>query len=189
MPIVAAFATSHAYAFQEPETWDQRRERSKANVARRSRQARRPTRALALAETLEDNRTRYARIRGAHEEIRRRLKALKADAVILIGDDQAENFTADNMPQLLVYTGGDYVADDWDRKHTATVSEPSARSRERPGRGLHGRGLRRGVGERVRRTASSCRTRIPSPSSISSAKRPAGGAALRERGASTVADA
>jgi hypothetical protein len=25
------------------------------------------------------------------------------------------------MPQLLVYTGGDYVADDWDRKYTATI--------------------------------------------------------------------
>ena len=120
MPIIAAFATSHAYAFQEPETWDQRRERSKANVARKTGKPATDT-ALALAETLEDNRTRYARIRGAHDEIRRRLKALKADAVILIGDDQAENFTADNMPQLLVYTGGDYVADDWDRKRSTTT--------------------------------------------------------------------
>jgi hypothetical protein len=32
MPIVAAFATSHAYTFQEPETWDQRRERSSSPV-------------------------------------------------------------------------------------------------------------------------------------------------------------
>ena len=36
MAIVAAFATSHAYTFQEPETWDQRRERSKTNVARKA---------------------------------------------------------------------------------------------------------------------------------------------------------
>ena len=36
MPVVAAFATSHAYTFQEPETWDLRRERSKANVARKA---------------------------------------------------------------------------------------------------------------------------------------------------------
>ena len=121
MPIVAAFATSHAYAFQEPETWDQRRERSKSNVARKTGRPASDT-ALALAETPADNRERYGRIRGAHEEIRRRLKALKADAVILIGDDQAENFTADNMPQLLVYTGGDYIADDWDRKRSAPVS-------------------------------------------------------------------
>jgi hypothetical protein len=120
MPIVAAFATSHAYAFQEPDTWDRRRERSKSNVARKTGRPASDT-ALALAETLQDNRERYARIRGAHDEIRRRLMALKADAVILIGDDQAENFTADNMPQLLVYTGGDYIADDWDRRRSATV--------------------------------------------------------------------
>jgi Catalytic LigB subunit of aromatic ring-opening dioxygenase len=120
MPIVSAFATSHAYTFQEPETWDQRRERSKANVARKTGRLAGDTRE-AKAETLEDNRKRYAPIREAHAKIRERLKSARADAVLLIGDDQAENFTADNMPQLLVYTGGDYVADDWDRKHTATV--------------------------------------------------------------------
>ena len=36
MPLICAFATSHAYTFQEPETWDKRRERSKANVARKA---------------------------------------------------------------------------------------------------------------------------------------------------------
>ena len=124
MPIVAAFATSHAYTFQEPETWDKRRERSKANVARKTGRPATDTRE-AQAETLEDNRKRYAPIRDAHEKIRKKLIEAKADALILIGDDQAENFTADNMPQLLVYTGGDYVTDDWDRKHTAkTANHP-----------------------------------------------------------------
>ena len=121
MPIVSAFATSHAYTFQEPETWDKRRERSKANVARKAGRPATDTRE-AQAETLEDNRKRYAPIRDAHGRIRRKIIEAKADALILIGDDQAENFTADNMPQLLVYTGGDYVADDWDRTHSATVA-------------------------------------------------------------------
>ena len=120
MPIVSAFATSHAYTFQEPETWDARRERSKANVARKAGRIASDTPG-ALAETLEDNRKRYAPIREAHAKIRKRLKEARADAVLLVGDDQAENFTADNMPQLLVYTGGDYLADDWDRKHNATI--------------------------------------------------------------------
>ena len=120
MPLVAAFATSHAYTFQEPETWDKRRERSKANVAKKAGRLA-PDTAEAKAETLEDNRARYAAIREAHAKIRANIKRARADAVLLIGDDQAENFTADNMPQLLVYTGGDYVADDWDRKHTATI--------------------------------------------------------------------
>src|SRR5262245_12489349 len=121
MPVVAAFATSHAYTFQEPETWDARRERSKANVARKAGRLADATKE-AKAESLEDNRRRYAPIREAHAKIREKLKRAKADAVLLIGDDQAENFTADNMPQLLVYTGGDYIADDWDRKRAATVA-------------------------------------------------------------------
>ena len=121
MPIVAAFATSHAYTFQEPETWDQRRERSKANVARKAGRPAVDT-AEARHETLDDNHARYANIRTGHQQIRERLARARADAVLLIGDDQAENFTEDNMPQLLVYTGGDYLADDWDRKRSATLS-------------------------------------------------------------------
>jgi hypothetical protein len=121
MPVVGAFATSHAYTFQEPETWDTRRERSKSNVSKKTGRPASDT-AQAQAETLEDNRRRYAPIRDAHGKIRERLAAANADAVLLIGDDQAENFTADNMPQLLVYTGEDYIADDWDRKHTARIS-------------------------------------------------------------------
>jgi aromatic ring-opening dioxygenase catalytic subunit (LigB family) len=121
MPIVAAFATSHAYTFQEPETWDTRRERSRANVAKQAGRLA-PDTAAARAETLEDNLRRYAAIRGAHQKIRERLARSRADAVLLIGDDQLENFGTEAMPQLLVYTGGDYVADDWDRKRSATVA-------------------------------------------------------------------
>jgi aromatic ring-opening dioxygenase catalytic subunit (LigB family) len=121
MPIVAAFATSHAYTFQEPETWDKRRERSKASVAKKAGRPASDTRE-ASAETLADNRKRYGAIRDAHARIREHLKRARADAVVLIGDDQGENFKRDNMPQLLVYTGGDYIADDWDRKLAATVA-------------------------------------------------------------------
>ncbi len=121
MPIVAAFATSHAYTFQEPETWDARRTRSKTNVAKKAGRLADDT-PQAKAETLEDNRERYARIRSAHERIREGLKSLKADAVILIGDDQTENYGVENIPQFLIYTGGDYTADDWDRKHSATIA-------------------------------------------------------------------
>src|SRR6266496_2628963 len=121
MPIVAAFATSHAYTFQEPETWDARRARSKANVAKKAGRLADDT-PQAKAETLDDNRARYAPIRAAHESIRKKLNALNADAVLLIGDDQTENFTAENIPQFLIYIGGDYLADDWDRKHSASIA-------------------------------------------------------------------
>jgi 2,3-dihydroxyphenylpropionate 1,2-dioxygenase len=49
------------------------------------------------------------------------LKELRPDAVLLIGDDQTENFGTENIPQFLIYTGGDYLADDWDRKHSSTI--------------------------------------------------------------------
>ena len=127
--IAGAFATSHAYTFQEPETWDVRRERSKTNVARKAGKPASDT-PQAQAETLEDNRRRYAPIREAHQKIREKLKAARADAVLLIGDDQAENFTADNMPQLLIYTGEEYVADDWDRKHSARIANHAAVARK-----------------------------------------------------------
>jgi aromatic ring-opening dioxygenase catalytic subunit (LigB family) len=121
VPIVGAFATSHAYTFQEPETWDARRTRSKTNVAKKTGRLAEDTRE-AQAETLEDNRSRYAHIRAAHERIRQGLADLEPDAVLLIGDDQTENFGADNTPQFLIYTGGDYTADDWDRKHAAAIA-------------------------------------------------------------------
>ena len=121
MPIVAAFATSHAYAFQPPDTWDKRRERSKANVAKKTGTPAFDT-PEAQAETLEDAKTRFAHITDAHQHIRDRLAALRPDAVVLIGDDQSENYSVEAMPQLLIYTGADYEADDWDRKHTARIN-------------------------------------------------------------------
>lgn len=98
--IVGAFATSHAYTFQEPETRDQRRTRSKANVAKKAGPLADDT-PQAKAETLEDNREPLA--------------ALQADAVLLIGDDQTENLGAENTPQFLIYTG----------QHTATIRNDS----------------------------------------------------------------
>ncbi|HUQ74352.1 MAG TPA: hypothetical protein VM183_06465, partial [Burkholderiales bacterium] len=122
MAIVGAFATSHAYTFQEPETWDKRRLRSRTNVAGKNAGRLAEDTAEAQAETLEDNRERYAPIREAHEKIRAKLEQLKPDAVLLIGDDQTENYTTENIPQFLIYTGDDYLADDWDRKHSATIA-------------------------------------------------------------------
>lgn len=122
MPLVAAFATSHAYTFEDPENWDRRRERSKANVAKKNAGRLATDTAEARAETLADNIARYAHIREGHERIREHLSRARADAVLMIGDDQDENFHADNRPQLLVYTGRDFVAQDWDRKKSATIA-------------------------------------------------------------------
>jgi len=122
MPLVAAFATSHAYTFEDPENWDRRRERSKANVAKKNAGRLAADTAQATAETLADNLARYAHIREGHAKIRERLPRARADAVLVIGDDQDENFHSDNRPQLLVYTGREFVAEDWDKKNSATIA-------------------------------------------------------------------
>jgi hypothetical protein len=67
MPVVGAFTTSHAYTFQERETWDQRRVRAWTNVAKKAGRLAEDT-AQAQAEMLEDNRTRYPPIRDAREK-------------------------------------------------------------------------------------------------------------------------
>ena len=120
MPLVCAFATSHAYTFQEPETWDARRARSKANVERKAGRPAADT-AEARAESLEDNRARYAHIRDAHRSIRERLKHA-APTRSSWSATTRPRISPRQLPQLLVYTGGDYVADDWDRKQTAQIA-------------------------------------------------------------------
>ncbi len=39
-------------------------------------------------------------------------KIIKPDALILIGDDQNENFKEDNLPQIAIYLGEQFIAMD-----------------------------------------------------------------------------
>jgi hypothetical protein len=109
--ITGYFATSHAYAFLEPDVWDARRERSRANYQRiyGKMPAARPEMA---AESPADNQARYAAIRRGHDLVRTRLAELKPDVVVLIGDDQDENYTEANLPQFSVFVGDQFVAAD-----------------------------------------------------------------------------
>jgi aromatic ring-opening dioxygenase catalytic subunit (LigB family) len=107
--LVAAALSSHAYTFQEPETWAGRRERTRGNYERRYGSPR----ALAVeveGESEADNVVRYARIRDGLETVRRRFAELDVDTVVVIGDDQNENFRKNNLPQLCVYTGPGFSA-------------------------------------------------------------------------------
>jgi aromatic ring-opening dioxygenase catalytic subunit (LigB family) len=63
-----------------------------------------------LAELGEDNglgadRQNQARIVNAFRVLHDRLHAWSPDVVVVIGDDQAENFLADNLPVFALYTG------------------------------------------------------------------------------------
>src|SRR5262245_62259948 len=61
------------------------------------------------AESMEDVQTRYARVRNGLFELKTIIGESKPDALIVIGDDQNENFTAQNVPQFAIYTGAEAI--------------------------------------------------------------------------------
>jgi protocatechuate 4,5-dioxygenase, beta chain len=102
--IVAAALSSHAYTFQEPETWDARRARTLENYRRRFGVDRAPAAEISTA-TLADDAVRYETIRATMADIRDTLRALRVETIVVIGDDQNENFREGNLPQFAVFTG------------------------------------------------------------------------------------
>jgi len=61
------------------------------------------------AESMDDVQTRYGHVRDGLLELKRIIGESKPDALIVIGDDQNENFTAQNVPQFAIYIGADAV--------------------------------------------------------------------------------
>jgi aromatic ring-opening dioxygenase LigB subunit len=122
--IVAGMLSSHAYAFVEPDAWDARRtERTRRNYARKFGSVP-PERPEIAAETLDGNRARYATLRAGFDDVRRRLADLRADTVVLIGNDQDENFTPQAYPQFAVYTGAEFVVKSRTSGAGASSGEP-----------------------------------------------------------------
>lgn len=117
--IVGAVATSHAFAFMEPHLWDDFRAKNRASYAKRYGQEAPIEPGIAL-ETAQNVEPRYERLRKAFAALRAQIVETRPDALIVIGDDQNENLTSANMPQLAIYTGGDF-----------TLNRRGARSRAR----------------------------------------------------------
>ena len=104
--IIAGMASSHAYALVEPTGWDVMRGRTRARY--KARYGVEPKLHPNIAAESPDVRERgYRPIREALEFFRRQMQEARPDALILVGDDQDENFTEDNLPQIAVYTGGE----------------------------------------------------------------------------------
>ena len=101
--IVAGMATSHAFALLDPVEWDDFRAKNRESF--RSRTGMNPPPHPGIErESLADNQSRYARVRAAHQALRRQLADERPDAIVLIGDDQNENFIS-AIPQLALFTG------------------------------------------------------------------------------------
>ena len=56
---------------------------------------------------LTQDRINQGRITSAFQVLRDRLHAFRPDAVIVVGDDQAENFQRENLPTFCLYTGSE----------------------------------------------------------------------------------
>ncbi|MPZ15486.1 MAG: extradiol ring-cleavage dioxygenase [Chloroflexi bacterium] len=106
--LVAGMASSHAFALQEPSSWDEHRLRNRQMYARRYGTLP-PEQPGVAEETDDENHRRYERIRDAFGFLRRKLEEMRPDALIFIGDDQNENFT-DQVPQIAIYLGEDFLA-------------------------------------------------------------------------------
>lgn len=107
--IVGAILTTHAYTFVDPNLWEERRaRRTRPNYAKQYGDLP-PERPEIATETLSDNLGRYASIRLGFEQVRRRLDGLSADTLVIIGNDQDENFTPESWPQFAVFSGERFV--------------------------------------------------------------------------------
>jgi aromatic ring-opening dioxygenase LigB subunit len=109
--IVAGMASSHAYTFVDPERWETRRELTRQRYFKRFNAYPPPQPQLEL-ETLEGNLARYEDIRQGLGQLKEQFEALRPDTLVLVADDQDENYREDNLPQLAVYTGERIVAID-----------------------------------------------------------------------------
>jgi len=113
--IVAGMASSHAYTFIEPDNWETRRELTRGRYFKRFGKYP-PVQPQIENETLEGNRERYRDIREGLQRLKSSFEALKPDVLMIIADDQDENFREDNLPQLALYLGERAVAIDPETK-------------------------------------------------------------------------
>jgi aromatic ring-opening dioxygenase catalytic subunit (LigB family) len=107
--LVAAMASSHAFAVAPPEKWDELRERNRNIYAQRQNITVPPPHERVGNETWDDVEKRYGRVRDGLFELKRVIEKSKPDALVVIGDDQNENFTSQNVPQFAIYTGSEAV--------------------------------------------------------------------------------
>jgi aromatic ring-opening dioxygenase catalytic subunit (LigB family) len=110
--LLGAFATSHATTFINPALWEETR--SKVRALYVGRYGSIPAEPMQVArETLSENQERYAHITQVHDLVRKNGRELKPDAIILIGNDQNENYGDFAAPQFAIHTGGGFFAKDF----------------------------------------------------------------------------
>jgi hypothetical protein len=111
--IVAGLASTHALTFMAPSEWDEFRERIAKAYERRYGEPPVPLPEVSSAveaETLSANEERYQHILDGISDLKARLARLRPDVIIIVGDDQNENFPEGSvLPQIAIFTGADYT--------------------------------------------------------------------------------
>ncbi len=108
--VVGGLATSHAFALVDPDIW------ARGIAGNRKFYERRygyepSLHPKAAQETPSDNKRRYKRVAAGHARLAAWLAA-NADVLLLIGDDQDEQFSLENLPALAIFDGGEFSCRD-----------------------------------------------------------------------------
>lgn len=110
-----------------PPEWHRLNNRERENL---------PERPELLSRTLEQKQAEWDGCMSAIDRLREVLAELRADTVVIVGDDQHENFVDDGMPPFTIYTGEEaeastalrYLGEDFSQKRACyTVDAPLAR--------------------------------------------------------------
>lgn len=111
--IVAGLASTHALTFMAPTEWDEFRDRIAKAYERRYGEPPVPlpeVRSAVESETQSANEERYQHILDGISDLKARLDRLRPDVIVIVGDDQNENFPEGSvLPQIAIFTGADYT--------------------------------------------------------------------------------
>jgi aromatic ring-opening dioxygenase LigB subunit len=103
--LVAGMASSHAFAFIDPHRWDERRQVTRSRYAKKYG-VEPPEHPRVAEETPAQSCEHFARTIGSGlERLKAELTKLEPSLLVLIGDDQDENYQPNNLPQFAIYTG------------------------------------------------------------------------------------
>ena len=117
MTLIAAMASSHAYAFKDTDRWDATRKITQQNYERRYGRLPLDRPEVALADPVVDERN-FADLADSFSFFKRQMSDLAIDTLVIVGDDQDENFTDECQPQFAIHTGADFQM----RRGTETVT-------------------------------------------------------------------
>lgn len=123
-----AMASSHAFAFNDPATWDPLRTRIRQHYADLYGDLP-PEQPQVAEETDEAVAARHPRIVDAFERVAEAMEEEQPDVLFVIGDDQNENFLADNLPQFSIHLGDSFEYKDRHSDAAGTQESDAALAR------------------------------------------------------------